>query len=197
MKKLTIFVLSIALMLCCAFTLTACEDNNTDNKVTEEEWIQIMNDITQFTASGTANGTNTIIKVDGSKVSVTTGQTENIYVIDGNNYFVYVKNGDEEWIRFDSDFYNYQNIAQPQIDTFKVLANDYKAFKYSKGCYKANKLDKMDTVNVILKNVVATFENGRLIAFSLEITSGQEKGHLEITDIGNTSIDLPTNYHIS
>ena len=199
MKRLSLILLAIVCALCCAFTFVACNDEDTDSttptsEVTADQWKNALSKETSLTIKMKDGEDIITIKVDGEKVLLDSYGTVQIVSKEGDKYYMYISSDGSSWSKSDSSAAFYESIAGIYKHFLSLFKNDYNSFTYKDGVYTCAFLDKTETeyenVTVgVCKNIVITFSNDKVVNSKFDVEGGYP---VEITDIGTTTINLPT-----
>lgn len=179
----------------CAVTVNAATPTT---EVTAEQWAQnfegadinytyeVFRDDTLFQTTKIADG----------KTYMSQGNAERLYVKEGSSYYLYVKNGGN-WSRQNLDETTYTMMSAMHTAMVNCFKDDYSSFTYADGVYAATTLDKTETLNGTLNNIIITFEDGKVFTIEFDTAMQEQTVHYVISDIGSTTIEVPVDFTVS
>lgn len=172
-----------------SYTLKKDSEGATD-QVTQEQWSQIMQNSTNFTIGSH----NMIQKVTDNAIYMEFGGEKEIYTQVGDKYVCYhYKSG--AWAASYMPQSDYESF-KARLDLFSFFKDDYAQFTYANGKYSASNLDKTETMNAICSSVEITFSNEKISAVDIVSIVEGEENPIEISNIGTTVIEIPTDVEI-
>lgn len=190
----------------CAVTVNAATP--VGSEVTAAQWESIFAGFTSYACEASIDGEVVVsVEADETKFACKTkfaDEEDNgfgIYVKDGNQYFMYIVDG-SNWMRM---AVNEEDSAKflKGVNILQLFKNDFNKFTYADDKYTCATLDN-DGLKTLFENVGApyesfenveiTFEDGVVISVTFDLVLEDITVHCEFTDVGSTTIVLPTNY---
>lgn len=211
MKKIILSLLAAVTSILLAFSLVACNktenegDNNssstngmtssteTTTDITAEKWAELLENANQYTLLRTVEGYTYRSKLDGDKLIID-GTEYQIISKEGDNYYLYSDHSDivgsRSFVRESLSAEEYEGIISAYANLLKTFSNDFALFSEESGIYTCASIDKTETMNAVFTNVEVTIRDGALIDATFVVDNIQ----YEFTDIGETTIELPTKF---
>ena len=139
----------------------------------------------------------TEISQSGSS-EVTYRKTYALLAKEGDNYYLYLKENDEDWIKTDGSNYIDSSIEQcktPVTTIISGLEGLYSQFTFADNVYKAQDVEIAATETA--DEVTVRFEDGKLVSVTLKAPMQNDsegaQSEIEIL-IGEANIQVPTDY---